>query len=177
MVAIKFVGRGFRRDAENYTPEACAPSMHLPRPFPVLFFPSAFCFLLSAFVLLSGPSRAATAQTNAAEVVRQSTFQDDLPNGKDPFYPKSARRAEKIPAPGQPFIEPVAQLALKGISGPANRRFALINNQPVAAGEKATVRIAGGLIKIHCWEIRENSVVISIEGDSERKELRLRDGI
>jgi hypothetical protein len=117
--------------------------------------------------------------TNAApvEVVRKSVFEDNLKSGKDPFFPKSIRRGAKEPVVSAQVVSPVIQLALKGISGPTNRRFALINNQPLAAGETAYVRIAGGQVKVHCWEIREDSVVVSVEGDSEKKELRLREGL
>lgn len=121
----------------------------------------------------------AVTETNSAptDVARISVFNDDLKTGKDPFFPHSARRAERIPATTEPALAPIVQLSLKGISGPANRRFALINNQPLGVGETAFVRISGGQVKVRCWEIRENSVIVSIEGDPERKELRLRGGL
>jgi hypothetical protein len=110
-----------------------------------------------------------------AEVTtRKSVFEDNIKSGKDPFFPKSARRGQREPVISTKTVSPIVQLSLKGISGPTNRRFALINNQPLAAGETAYVRIPGGQIKVQCWEIREESVVISIEGDPEKKELRLR---
>ena len=124
-------------------------------------------------------TQAVEGNTNAApvEVVRKSVFNDSANSGKDPFFPKSTRRVERAPATPDSVIAPIVQLSLKGISGPLNRRFALINNQPLGVGETAFVRISGGQIKVRCWEIREKSVVISVEGDPERKELRLREGL
>lgn len=132
--------------------------------------------LLVAAVAYVSP--AAATETNAAPAeVRKSVFEDNLTSGKDPFFPKSTRRGTKETVASAAAVSPIVQLSLKGISGPTNRRFALINNQPLAAGETAFVRIAGGQVKVHCWEIREDSVLISVEGDAEKKELRLREGL
>ena len=143
--------------------------------------------LLLAAIAAHYPAHGAIA-TNAASTeksntvfeepsVRKSVFEDDLKNGKDPFFHKSIRRADKAPAANTEVVAPVVQLALKGISGPASRRFALINNQPLAVGETAYVRIATGQVKVRCVEIREDSVIVSVEGDPEQKELRLREGL
>jgi hypothetical protein len=116
-----------------------------------------------------------TAPTEA--VPPKSIFEDDLKSGKDPFFPKSVRRMEKVPLIAEKPVAPLTQLVLKGITGPANRRLALINNQPIAAGETAFVKIGTGQVRIHCWEIGANHAVISVEGEPERKELRLREGL
>ncbi len=145
--------------------------------------------MASAFLLVANstcssaaaPAAAVTpAETNAAPaevIIPKSVFQDDAKNGKDPFFPKSARRAARIPSSTETVVAPIVQLALKGISGPANRRFALINNQTLAVGETAQVRIPNGQVKVHCWEIRNDSVIVSVEGDPEKKELKLREGL
>ncbi|MEO5802614.1 MAG: hypothetical protein ABIR24_03725 [Verrucomicrobiota bacterium] len=141
--------------------------------------PAAYSAIAKANAAPKPNSAAATnaAPAEAEPIVQKSVFDDNLKKGKDPFFPKSARRAEKLPAVDTKVTAPLIQLSLKGISGPANRRFALINNQPLAAGETAYVRIATGQVKVHCLEIRENSVIISVEGDTEQKELRLREGL
>lgn len=130
--------------------------------------------------LACAPAALSAAETNSAPAeitLRKSVFEDDLKKGKDPFYPKSMRRGVKEPVLNTKTVAPVVQLSLKGISGPTNRRFALINNQPLAAGETAYVRIPGGQVKVYCWEILEDSVVVSVEGDTEKKVLRLREGL
>lgn len=122
----------------------------------------------------SRPSPAAAGSTNAVEVLApKSVFQDDLKNGKDPFFPRSTRRSPKTPETTAVAV-PLVQLFLKGITGPPQRRFALINNQTLSAGETASVRVAQGQIKVHCLEIRADSVLISVEGNPEQKELKLR---
>ncbi len=116
-----------------------------------------------------------TASTDSvAVVIRKSVFQNDLKDGKDPFFPKSTRRGPKTPEATAQIATPLVNLVLKGITGPPKRRFALINNQTLSAGEIASVRIANGQIKVHCLEIRDDSVIILIEGNPEQKELRLR---
>jgi len=118
-----------------------------------------------------------TLKTNAVEIiVRKSVFEDDAKNGRDPLFPKSSRRG-KSSLSQSPVLDPLSQISLKGISGSGNRRFALINNQPLAAGETALVKISTGQIHVHCWQVSENSAVISIEGDSVKKELSLRNGL
>jgi len=73
------------------------------------------------------------------------------------------------PAPGAQYTK----LALKGITGSKDRRFALINNQTLAVGEKAKVKLGGGQIEILCQEIRDDSVLIQVENETEPKQLNL----
>ena len=68
------------------------------------------------------------------------------------------------------------ELTLKSISGAGAKRLALINNQTLAVGESGKVRLGNGEIKIRCEEIREKSVVVTLDGKPERKELRLQGG-
>jgi thioredoxin-related protein len=55
-------------------------------------------------------------------------------------------------------------LALKGISGPQNRRMVLINNASLMVGEKAKVRTEDKEVVVVCKEIREDSVLITCDG-------------
>jgi hypothetical protein len=66
---------------------------------------------------------------------------------------------------------------LRGISGKANRRLALVNGQTLAVGEEAAIRTTDGVVRIRCLEIRDRSVVVAVEGENERKELTLRSGV
>jgi hypothetical protein len=64
-------------------------------------------------------------------------------------------------------IEPAANfnnIVLKGISGTVDKRLAIINNKTFEAGEEGELRIGGHLTKVKCVEVREKSVVISING-------------
>lgn len=131
---------------------------------------------LGVVVLGSAASASADAvSTNTIDIAsRKSVFQDDLKNGRDPFFPRSARRGPKITA--TEIAAPRAHLVLKGITGAANRRFALINNQTLSAGETASVRITDGQVQVHCLEIREDSVLVTVEGNPEQTVLKLRGG-
>jgi len=86
--------------------------------------------------------------------------------------------ADPAPAPmfnGAPTAPPprYSDLVLKNISGTAGRRFALINNQTLTAGEAARVKLGDGDVKVRCIEIREQSVVVQVDGQPSQRELKL----
>jgi hypothetical protein len=115
------------------------------------------------------PSATLKVGTNA---IPQSVFVDDE-RGRDPFFPNSTRRQFK---PAVPEVTPTvgpASLVLLGITGPPERRIALINNQTFRAGEENKVRVPGGSSLVKCEEIRERSVVVTIQGGTERFEIHL----
>jgi hypothetical protein len=68
-----------------------------------------------------------------------------------------------------------ASLVLLGITGTPERRIALINNQNFATGDEYRVRVPGGTTTVKCEEIRERSVIVTIQGGSERFEIHLLD--
>jgi hypothetical protein len=109
--------------------------------------------------------------------VPKSVFTDDASFGKDPFFPKSSRRAAAAPVVTNPQTAEVPDrvFILKGISVNKDRRLALVNNYTFAAGEEAEIKIEGRSIRVRCLEVRERSVVISVRGAS--KEIFLRPGI
>lgn len=119
------------------------------------------------------------AQANPSETATQkSVFEEKLRSGKDPFFPNSSRRQEKVVvANSKTHQAPVVQLFLKAITGTTTHKLALINNQTFAAGEEGFVRVPNGQVRIQCVEIKENSVVVTVEGDPARKELKLREGL
>jgi thioredoxin-related protein len=55
-------------------------------------------------------------------------------------------------------------LALKAISGSKDRRMALINNETFLAGETAKVKVKDGRVEVCCKEIREDSVLVTVDG-------------
>jgi thioredoxin-related protein len=94
---------------------------------------------------------------------------------------KVAARAVTPPPPPAPMFNgaPTAppprynDLVLKNISGTVSRRFALINNQTLAAGEAARIKLGDGEVKVRCIEIRERSVLVQVEGQQNQRELKL----
>lgn len=67
----------------------------------------------------------------------------------------------------------VQKIKLGGISGTPDHRFTLINNQTFAKGDQAAVKIGEKRVTLHCLEIRESSVVVSIEGIEGTRELKM----
>lgn len=69
----------------------------------------------------------------------------------------------------------VQKIKVGSISGTPDRRFALINNKTFAKGDQATVKVGDKRVTIHCVEIRESSVMVSIEGIDGTRELKMSD--
>lgn len=101
----------------------------------------------------------------------KSVFTDDPKFGQDPFFPHSIRRGTVVPVNTNAPLGAMPDLVLKGISGGKDRRLALLNNRTVEVGEELEMNHK----KVRCVEIRERSVVISIDGQS--KEIFLRQNL
>jgi hypothetical protein len=69
------------------------------------------------------------------------------------------------------------RLTLKGISGAAGHKLALINDATLAPMERSKVRVGQTNLMVRCLEIRAQSVVIQVGDSKERQELFLRPGI
>jgi len=65
-------------------------------------------------------------------------------------------------------------LTLKTISGTASRRFALLNDQTFAAGETLPVKLLDGKVNVRCVEVREQSVIVDVQGEKGPREIKLR---
>jgi hypothetical protein len=65
------------------------------------------------------------------------------------------------------------QLTLRGISGNANRRFALINDCTMRKNEMAKVRVGNTNVVLQCLQIGADSVVIRLRGSDQTTELFL----
>ena len=146
---------------------------------PVSHWKGRLCATGALLILAAGGSFAApkvapTPTPTVAEVLPppQSVFIDRPDFGRDPFFPKSTRRGAVVST--NRTVEPLANfenLALKGISVNNERRLAIINNKTFEVGEEGEVRINGQLVKLKVTEIRDKSVVITVNGVS--KELFL----
>lgn len=131
----------------------------------------------------AAPSRSAAhalATTNAAPAVPkipESVFiiPDTPKEGKDPFFPLSTRlRASTVVASTKHSAAPPVDLDLKGISGAADHRLAIINNRTFAVGEEGEVTYGSGRIRITCEEIKDDSVRVLVNG--QERVVRLRPG-
>jgi hypothetical protein len=132
---------------------------------------SAVAAWLSAGLAMVLPVTAApVAQPAAPEVVVRSVFviPKNPKEGRDPFFPNSARPYESVSA-AQPHVGDVSSLVLKGISGPPDHRLVIINNHTFGEGDEANLVTPQGPIHIRCAEIKARSVVI--ESNGQRHEL------
>ncbi len=133
-------------------------------------------------------AKSAKGSTNAepVAVVREvAAFTDVITTGQDPFFPDSQRRDPRPVKPANnnsgkaaapvPIKNPAQHVVLRGIIGSAGKQLALINNTPFAAGEEQTVQTPDGPIRVKCVQILERSVLVSLDGQSETKEIPLRD--
>ena len=80
----------------------------------------------------------------------------------------------EMPAPPSSNAQQFDDLVLKGISGTKQKRFAMINNQTLGAGEIGTVRVSGKAVQIRCEEIHDQSVIVSWNRGQQRRELKFR---
>jgi hypothetical protein len=67
-------------------------------------------------------------------------------------------------------------LKLQSITGPKKRRQAVINDHAFSAGETMTVKLPAGAVRVHCVEILERSVIVTVNGRREKRELKLAGG-
>jgi thioredoxin-related protein len=69
-----------------------------------------------------------------------------------------------------------SELKLQSITGPKQRRRAVINDRAFSAGETMLMKLPAGAVKVRCVEIRERSVIVIVNGGPARRELRLTSG-
>ena len=136
---------------------------------------TAACLLLC----LTGWIRAAETNRLSSElVIPQSLFVAEGNLGRDPFFPTSVRLHKKVaddPGKSQPVkLDFSRLLKLTGVTGGA-KPIANINNLTFAVGEEQDVKIEGGKVRIRVVEIREKSVTVTVENQSEPIVLNLRD--
>ena len=67
----------------------------------------------------------------------------------------------------------VKQIKLNGISGTGEHRLAVINNLTFQKGDVAKIKVADETVMIHCIEVKESSVLVTIEGLDGQRELKL----
>ena len=144
----------------------------------------------------ASPNAAATQKPNATapkleppaptnEIPTHKAFFERRPNGRDPFFPASVRLprvASDSQLTNQPPRLPLSSyIKLMGIRPSKTRPLAMINDTLFEPGERGDVSVlipaSSGSndvqkVRIRCLEIRGETVVIQIEGESGVKELR-----
>jgi hypothetical protein len=82
--------------------------------------------------------------------------------GRDPFYPESARPYEENTTAKHAVDE--NSFSVKGLSYEHGHSMVIINNHTFAIGDEGDVLTAAGRVHIHLSEIRPNAVVIEVNG-------------
>lgn len=123
-------------------------------------------------VATNAPTASGTNGPAGTNSLRLSMFDTDSPSGKDPFFPRSTRRALEFSATASSTLADTSALTLQGVSGSGARAFATINNRTFQVGEEGEVLTPSGRFRIRCVEVKTHSVVVSL-GASSRLELRL----
>ena len=78
-------------------------------------------------------------------------------------------KASEMPEPSW-----VKQIKLNAISGAPERRLAMINGKTLQKGEQASLTLGAKTVTVRCIEIRQSSVLISIDGLDGTREVRFR---
>lgn len=136
--------------------------------------------VLLGLLLVTGTARSAQPQPTTPKVdlpaPEKSVFADAAGFGRDPFFPNSKRR-QNVATPKAIITGDIPNgIVLKGLSGTPQKRLAVINNYTVAEGEETELRAGGQYFRVRCVEIRDGSVMISVNG-MEPKELKMRTGL
>jgi protein disulfide-isomerase len=119
----------------------------------------------------------ATLPEQTASVSPANVRAHSQPPAAAPRQEPNAAKAAKGSA-GPTWTPPNTDgLMLKGISGPKEKRMALVNNQTLLAGETASVKTSTGSLRVHCVEIHDGSVLVTIDGQPGQHELRLWNGL
>jgi thioredoxin-related protein len=99
---------------------------------------------------------------------------EKVPGLKRVETPSSANRPPVAFVPIAPSVPlKYGDLALKAISGPKDRRMVLINNETFMVGDTAKVKTHDSRVEVTCKEIRDYSVLITVDGKP--RELKLGD--
>lgn len=86
----------------------------------------------------------------------------------------ASTRKQELP-PAYAVVPPVIRyddIALKGIMG-SKTKLALINDVTLGTGEKGKIKVADNTVEVAMKEIRSDSVLVQIEGETQPRELKL----
>src|SRR5687767_9651528 len=112
--------------------------------------------VLLGLLLVAGTARSAQPQPAApqapvpAPAPEKSVFIDAGGFGRDPFFPQSKRRQQTATPKVVLTGDIPGNIVLKGLSGTAQKRLAVINNYTLAEGEETEIRAGGQFFRVRC---------------------------
>lgn len=86
------------------------------------------------------------------------------------FVPRQLKMFD-LPAASAP--DWLSQIKLMGLSGRPGHRFAIINNQTFQRSDVSPIKVGTNTVTVRCLEIRDASVIVSIDGHDGTRELNL----
>jgi hypothetical protein len=89
-------------------------------------------------------------------------------DGRDPFFPESARPYEDMAA--AKHVVEANSFVIKGFSVERGRAMVIINNHTFSLGDEGDVLTTSGRVHLRLTEIRHGSVMIEVNGST--RELR-----
>lgn len=137
-----------------------------------------FCTVLVQLAYSSATPPQSTA-TNAAVVqleIPKSEFEDSLPNGRDPFFPKF--QAVPTTVSTNAIRTASSLLVVKGMSVRGTSRLVVIGSAidigkswSLEPGDEREIILGNSRVKLRCDEIRDDVVVVSLGTPPQRIEL------
>lgn len=121
--------------------------------------------MLAAFaaqISIAQTPKTAAPKISVAPPARSTFNQPANPKeGRDPFFPESTHPYEAAIA-AQTVT--TTTLTVKGYSIANGRPIVIINNHSFMVGDEGDVLTAGGRAHLHCLEIRNDTVIVEING-------------
>ena len=97
----------------------------------------------------------------------------DAKAGKDPFLPTSLRPyGSSQPKGSKPAVIDYSYLILNGII--PSKKLAMVNGRTFSEGEEGEVVVNGVRKKIRCLKVNEESVLVELLPEGERRTLKMR---
>jgi len=84
------------------------------------------------------------------------------------FVPRQLKISDLPAAPAPVWL---SQIKLMGLSGRPGHRFAIINNQTFQKSDVSPIKVGTNTVTVRCLEIRDASVIVSIDGLNGTREL------
>ena len=146
-------------------------------------FSAALLCMAASAAPTPGKSAAAPAPSKPEAATEQEvprsvfTVPTSPKEGRDPFYPNSTLGFPNVNVgrTNNAVVATPARMSLMGISGTREKPLAIINGRTFGKGEEQEMPSPNGKLRVKCLEIKEESVIIDVNG--ERQELRLRRGL
>jgi thioredoxin-related protein len=157
-------------DTNTLSPEVRAENERVAAQFEVNVTPLVFVLDSNGTRLEKGGYVEGGAQNYIAAISKIPGFRVK-PSGSE-TNATAAPTPQPVPLPEITYDE----LMLRGISR-GKQKLALINDKTLSEGESARVKLGDKRVKVQCREIRDKSVIIQVEDESETRELTLKTNV